>query len=434
MFFIYYLLALLLVPVIALYFSVFLWRRKDFRPNFLERLGRLPRVAAPQSAPRRDRAQPRCVWFHAVSVGEIMAALPLAKAMRARFPDARFALSTYTPMGRETGVRSWDSNGAVFYFPLDLYPVTERAIERVKPDLFLLVETDIWPGFLRGLSAKAIPSVLVNGRISSRRLLLRPFYRRVLQQISRLCVQTEVDRERLLELGVEGGTVSVTGNMKFAQASAREGDPARLREQFGIAPGTALLIAGSTHEGEEKEILRCYQKLSRAGRQILLLMAPRHPERIAKVEALCSAHGLRCVRRSRANGASGGAIMLLDTIGELSSAYALATFIFVGGSLVRRGGHNLMEPAAWGKPVFFGPHMDHYSDIAASLETEGAGIRIEDGEDLAMQINRLAEDERGAAEMGLRAAAFVARNQGAVEKNLAVIEELLHNAQRRARG
>lgn len=361
-----------------------------------------------------------------------MATLPLAKAMGSRFPDTRFVLSTYTPMGRATALRTWDRNGTIFYFPLDLYPVTERAIERVKPDLFLLVETDIWPGFLRGLSTKGIPSVLVNGRISSRRLLLRPFYRRVIQQFSRLCVQTDVDRERLLELGVDGARVAVTGNMKFAQASAREGDPSRLREQLGIPTGASLLIAGSTHEGEEREILRCYEKLLVSGRNVLLLVAPRHPERVDKVEALFSAHGLPCVRRSRANGASGHAIILLDTIGELSSAYALGTFIFVGGSLVRRGGHNLMEPAAWGKPIFFGTHMEHYADIAFSLEREGAAVRIKDGEDLAIQINRLAGDERGASEMGRKAAAFVARNQGAVEKNLAIIEELLqsHNGRK----
>jgi 3-deoxy-D-manno-octulosonic-acid transferase len=433
MFFFYYLLALLLVPFLSLYFLVFLWRRKDFRPHFLERLGRIPRVTTKQAPDLGHRAQPRCVWFHAVSVGEIMGALPLAKAMGARFPDTRFVLSTYTPMGRDTATKRWDPSGAIFYFPLDLYPVTERVIERVRPDLFLLIETDFWPGFLRGLSANGIPSVLVNGRISSRRLLLRPFYRRVIEQFSRLCVQTEVDRERLLELGVDGGKVAVTGNMKFAQASAREGDPSRLREQLGIAPGAALLIAGSTHEGEEKEILRCYQKLLLDGREVLLLVAPRHPERVDKVEALFNAHGLPCVRRSRANGSSGSAVILLDTIGELSSAYALGTFIFVGGSLVKRGGHNVMEPAAWGKPIFFGPHMEHYSDIASSLEREGAAVRIKDGEDLAIKINRLADDERSMSEMGRKAAAFVARHQGAVERNLEVIEELLESHKGRRR-
>lgn len=433
MFFVYYLLALLLVPFISLYFAVFLWRRKDFRSHFLERLGRIPRVTTTQAPAQGHRVQPRCVWFHAVSVGEIMGALPLAKAMGARFPDTRFVLSTYTPMGRDTATKRWDPRGAIFYFPLDLYPITERAIERVRPDLFLLVETDFWPGFLRGLSAHQIPSVLVNGRISSRRLLLRPFYRRVIEQFSRLCVQTEVDRERLLELGVDGARVAVTGNMKFAQASAREGDPSRLREQLGIAPGTALLIAGSTHEGEEKEILRCYQKLLVDGCNLLLLVAPRHPERVDKVEALFSSHGFLCVRRSRANGSSGNAVILLDTIGELFSAYALGTFIFVGGSLVRRGGHNVMEPAAWGKPIFFGPHMDHYSDIALSLEREGAAVKIRDGEDLAIHINRLVGDKQNVSEMGRKAAAFVARHQGAVERNLQVIEELLegHKGRRR---
>jgi len=170
MFFFYYLLALLLVPFLSLYFLVFLWRRKDFRSHFLERLGRIPRVTTTQAPVQGYRAQPRCVWFHAVSVGEIMGALPLAKAMEVRFPDTRFVLSTYTPMGRDTATKRWDPSGAIFYFPLDLYPVTERAIERVRPDLVLLVETDFYAafrptGFPRSwLTGGSRPGVICCGR------------------------------------------------------------------------------------------------------------------------------------------------------------------------------------------------------------------------------------------------------------------------------
>jgi 3-deoxy-D-manno-octulosonic-acid transferase len=420
----YHFLTVLSVPFVFLYLVIFLWRRKDFRPHFRERLGTLPPVEKTKSAVQGN-TEPPCLWIHAVSVGEMMAAAPLAKALRLRFPEARLLLSTYTPMGREAAMKRCPDADRVVYFPLDLYPVTRRVIARVKPALFVLVETDIWPTFLDGLARKGIPSVLVNGRISSRRLLIRPFYRRVLERISRFCLQTEVDRERLLELGINGARTAVTGNMKFAQAAAHDGDPSRLQEQLGIPPGAPLLIAGSTHEGEEKEILRCYQKLIRDGRNLRLLVAPRHPERVDRVEALFRAQGLACVRRSRANGSAGPAVFLLDTIGELSSVYALGTFVFVGGSLVRRGGHNLMEPAAWGKAIFFGPHMENYSAMASSLEREGAAIGVLDGEDLAIQIERLSRDEARISEMGRRAAAFVARNQGAVERNLAVIEELL---------
>jgi 3-deoxy-D-manno-octulosonic-acid transferase len=424
MLFVYDLLTVLAAPFVFLYLAVFLWRRKDFRPNFAERLGSFP-AAGKVTAPRKASSPRPCFWLHAVSVGEIMAATPLAKALRARFPEARLVISTYTPTGREAALQRCPDADRVVYFPLDLYPVTRKVIARMRPALFVLVETDIWPTFLHGLKNSGIPSVLVNGRISSRRLVMRPFYSRVLQQISRFCMQTEVDRERLLELGIDGAKAAVTGNMKFAQAANQGADPSRLREQLGIPAGGPLLIAGSTHEGEEKEIFRCYRKLTRDGRDLRLLIAPRHPERVDRIEALARSQGLDCVRRSRANGSGDAAVFLLDTIGELSSVYALGTFIFVGGSLVERGGHNLMEPAAWGKAIFFGPHMENYSSIASSLEREGAGIGIRDGEDLAVQIERLARDEVRLLEMGRKAAAFVARNQGAVERNLAAIEELL---------
>jgi 3-deoxy-D-manno-octulosonic-acid transferase len=355
----------------------------------------------------------------------MMAAAPLAKALRSRFPEARILVSTYTPMGREAAVKRCPDADRVVYFPLDLYPVTRRVIARVQPALFVLVETDIWPTFLDGLARKGIPSVLVNGRISSRRLWIHPFYRRVLERISRFCLQTEVDRERLIEMGIDGARTAVTGNMKFAQAIEHEGEPSRLQAELRIPPDAPLLIAGSTHEGEEKEILRCYQKLIRDGRNLRLLVAPRHPDRADKIEALFRAHGLTCARRSRANGSGDASVFLLDTIGELSSVYALATFVFVGGSLVRRGGHNLMEPAARGKVIFFGPHMENYSAMASSLEREGAAVGVPDGEQLAIQIERLSDDQARIGEMGRKAAAFVARHQGAVERNLAVIEEVL---------
>lgn len=433
MLFVYNLLILLSTPLIFVYLLIFLLRRKDFRPDFWERLGKIrdlrdTKLAGPVGGAGMTRgpvSAAACLWIHAVSVGEVMAALPLVKGLKSRFPASRIVFSIYTPAGRETVTSRCPEVDRIFYLPLDVSPIIEAVVAKIDPALFVLVETDIWPILLRTLARRGVPSLIVNGRISPRRLLISPFYRRVLDQITFFCMQTHVDAERLLSLGVDPRKITVTGNMKFAQAVAREGDPSRLREAFGLPPGARLLIAGSTHAGEEEEILRCYRRLHRTYRKIFLMMAPRHPERAEEIEALCRSHGFSCARRSKAQGSSGNSVLLLDTIGELCDAYALGTFIFVGGSLVRRGGHNVLEPASWGKAIFFGPHMENYSGIASALEREGAAVRVRNGEELAAEIDRLIKDNGRLLEMGEKAASFVARNQGAVDRNLDVIERIL---------
>jgi 3-deoxy-D-manno-octulosonic-acid transferase len=429
MLFVYHVLLTLFSPFVLLYLFVFLLRRKDFRPGFLERLGRIP-IARRASSQKRNASElslrdQACFWVHAVSVGEVIAAVPLVKRLRSRFPSARIFFSTYTATGRATVKQRCPEVDGVFYFPFDIYPIVEKVIARVCPTLFLLVETDIWPIFLHRLQQKGIPSVLVNGRISARRLIVGPLYRKALTPFSYFCLQTEVDAERLIRLGIDPKRVTVTGNMKFAQAVSKDGDPWKLRNELGLPGNARILIAGSTHKGEEEEIIRCYQKLTSSWPDLFLLVAPRHPDRFDQVEALFRAAGLPCVRRSQGKQTPGRFVVLLDTLGELSHAYALGTFVFVGGSWVRRGGHNVMEPAAWGKPIFFGPYMDNYAAIAASLEREGAAIQVRDGDEMAAQIQRLSQDERQISLMGQKAAAFVARHQGAVEKNLDVIERVV---------
>ena len=422
----YNLFVLLLTPFLLLYLLVVLWRRRDFRAGFWERMG-LFAVAEPPDATGRRPDEPR-LWIHAVSVGEAMAAIALVRGLKARWPKCHLIFSTYTPAGRALVEAKCPEVNRVVYFPLDVPPIVAAVIDKIRPSLFVLVETDIWPAWMYALARRKIPAVMVNGRISQRRLFLRSFYRRVLAHFTRLCMQTEVDAERLIRVGVERSKVAVTGNMKFALAASPEEDPERLRAEIGLPAEARVLIAGSTHPGEETEILRCYERLRQRDKELFLLVAPRHPQRVEQVENLFRARGLDCVRRSRMNGSAAAcvrAVILLDTIGELSRAYALGTFIFVGGSLVKRGGHNILEPASWGKPIFFGPHMDHYSAIADTLEREGAAIRVNSGEELARQIERLAQQPDRLAEMGRNAALFVARNQGSLERNLDIIQRIL---------
>jgi 3-deoxy-D-manno-octulosonic-acid transferase len=241
-------------------------------------------------------------------------------------------------------------------------------------------------------------------------------------------MQTSVDAERVIRLGIEPARVAATGNMKFAMAAHSEDDPEELRAEIGLPKGARLLIAGSTHPGEEEEILRCYERLRSHDQELFLLLAPRHPERAPEIEALFRAQGYSCSRRSRNDPSKAHTVILLDTLGELAKAYGLGTFIFVGGSFVRRGGHNILEPASWGKPIFFGPYMDHYSNIADMLEREGAAVRVHNGEELARQIERLERDPERIVEMCRKAALFIARNQGSLEWNLNAISGVLHRA------
>jgi 3-deoxy-D-manno-octulosonic-acid transferase len=311
----------------------------------------------------------------------------------------------------------------VMYFPVDFSPIVDRVIARINPTVFLPVETDIWPTLVQRLSRRHIAMILVNGRVSLRRLKYRFFFRPVFRKLTFFCMQTDVDVERVIELGVDRAKVARTGNMKFSQAMSIVQTPAAYR--LNLPSNAALLIAGSTHEGEELELLRCYHELSARRKDLYLLIAPRHLERLERLERLVRAQGFNSTRWSRLNGEPPDGIVFLDTMGELPVTYPLATAVFVGGSWVSRGGHNVLEPAAAGKPVFFGPHMENYSSIATNLMRIGAAMQVENGKHLAESLDRLLERPAELAEMGQKAKSFVLENQDAVERNLEVIERYL---------
>ncbi len=410
---------------------MFIWvllRQKNYRKHFWERLGRFGENSARQeSAPNHLENKPKelCFWIHAVSVGEVMAALPLIKGLQSRFPFCRIVFSTFTPTGREIAEKRCATVQRVFYLPFDTYPITAKVIDTIRPDMVILVETDIWPVFVWTLARKGIPSILVNGHISQRRRRVGLFYQLVFRQMSYFCMRSPADMESLLRIGIDVEKTALTGNMKYAQAAKREGDPARLRRELRLPEDANLLIAGSTHEGEEEEIIKCYLKLKRMKMRWILMVVPRHPERATRVESLFRSYGLMSVRRNNGADLSGDPVWILDSMGELSAAYALGTVAFVGGSFVKRGGHNLLEPAAWSKPVFFGPHVDNFSDIASMLQSAGGGMMVRDGDELASRIEELVSNEPRLEEMGRRACSFVTLNQTAVDKNLDIIQTLV---------
>jgi len=373
------------------------------------------------------------IWIHAVSVGEVLTARPLIADLRKRHPNLRIFLSTTTIAGQQLARRSVLNVDAVFYFPFDLGVVVRRTLDLVRPKLFIMMETEIWPVLLRECRRRGIKTAVVNGRLSSRSFpryrLIRPFMRRVLQDIDRFCVQSDESGRRFVELGADPARVAVTGSLKFDsldppnQVRARE----RVLRYFRLQASRPVIVAGSTMKGEETVVLRAFRRVRATSPNTLLILAARHPERFAEVEQLCRQEGWRTVRRTELaiDAEPRADIVLIDTIGELATLYQLGTVVFVGGSLVPTGGHNVLEPAVFGKPIVFGPHMDNFREIADAFVAAGAALRLDDEGDLEPALVELLGDPVRRARLGAAARALVEANRGAKDKTMAALEALL---------
>ena len=379
------------------------------------------------------------IWIHAVSLGEVVAVAPLARALHERFPHFRMIVSTVTETGREAVEQRLRGVAEHRYAPLDFPWVVARVVDCWQPSLYLFVETELWPNLLRVLEGRRIPTILVNGRLSTRSYqrqrmgLVRPLYRRMLGSISRCLMQSERDARRIIDLGADPARVLRTGNIKFDQPVPHDAPAGQRlsRASLAVAADERLFIAGSTHPVEEEQLLNCYRQVSRDVPSLVLALAPRHIERAAEVEALVHKAGLPAIRRSvianRGTVESGGGprVIILDTRGELAWFYKEAVAAFVGGSLVPVGGHNLLEPAVWGKPVFFGPYTDHCAEVADLLIAAEGGLRVENGDDLARRMTIVLKDESRLARMGQAARQVVQENQGALQRSLDQISAFL---------
>jgi 3-deoxy-D-manno-octulosonic-acid transferase len=399
------------------YLPAFLVRRR--RAGYGRHLGqRLGRIG--EGLPLEPRG-----WIHAVSVGESAVAVPLVEGIRQRWPELSIVVSTITPTGARIVAERLAGRAVHRYFPVDLPGPVRRALDAARPRFFNAIETELWPNFLRALAARRIPAMIANGRISDRSFRryhrVRWLMRRVLADVSVFAMQSEEDARRIVALGAPPERVVVTGNLKSDLLPEASDDEA-WRQRLGLGPGNRLWIAGSTHRGEEALALDAFVHAKARFPGLALLLAPRHPERAGEVEELIRARGLVAVRRSRLpQDAARGAIVILDTVGELAQLYALAEIVFVGGSLVPIGGHNMLEPAMRGKPVLFGPHTSNFREGAELLQMSGGGLVVKDGDELARELTRLLEDGDLASRMGRGAReAFVGR-QGALSATLDLI-------------
>ena len=380
------------------------------------------------------QAQP-FVWIHAVSVGETRAALPLIKRLKKDYPDYRILLTNVTETGRAIAADNSNIDYCLF-FPFDFSWAVRRVLTQLRPALILLVETEIWPNFTRQAETLGIPLMLVNGRLSDRsypryrrlRLLLKP----LLQGFTAFCMQSQQDADRIMSLGGDAARVENTGNLKF-DYEHRVVDDQRLqllRNRYGLCAENTVLVAGSTHDGEEKILLDSYRQITpRIKKQPVLVLIPRHPERRREVEATLKKSHIDY--RLRSQMAAGddclrpGQVLLVDTLGEVMDLYALADLVFVGGSLVPVGGHNLLEAALLAKPVLFGPHVHNFKSISTKLMRAGAGVKVQNQQELEQQTVLLLNDSARARAMGEAGQALIVENAGATERTMRHIRKVL---------
>lgn len=413
-------------------------RHGKYVGSFAQRLGSLPVSFNMDGEPS--------IWVHAVSVGETLSARPLIRDLRRAYPELRVFLSTTTMTGQHLARRIVQDVDAVFYFPFDFGPVVRRTLDLVRPRLFLMMETEIWPNLLRECRRRGVRTAVVNGRLSSRSYpryrMVRPLMRRVLADVDRFCVQSEDSARRFVELGADPARVTVTGSLKFDSLEEPEGaGDVRVRDRvvryFRVPAARRVLVAGSTMRGEEETVLRAYRRMKGSAPDALLVVAPRHPERFDEVERLCRHEGFRTARRTElAIDADPRAdVVVLDTIGELARLYQVATVVFVGGSLVPAGGHNILEPAVFGKPIVVGPHMENFAEIARAFIAHEALVQVASAGEAERAIVELMADPVRRARLGAAARALVEANRGAKDKTLAVLTALLPPGEtRRARG
>ncbi len=372
----------------------------------------------------------KAVWFHAASVGEIVATSPMVREMKKADPEAVVIVSVVTATGHAMAHRIIPEADGIIFFPLDLPFLTRRILTLINPTIILLVETELWPNFLRIAEEMGITIVTVNGRISDRSMkryqFIKSFTKDMLRSVNRFCMQSNIDAQYIQTLGAPKEDIVVTGNTKYDQTYAivTEEEKLALEEEFGFSNNHPVIVAGSTHKGEEELLLRSFKEILSKYPKARILIAPREIFRGHEIKSLAEKQGFSAICRSDMKEPVAGDIpvVILDSIGELGRLYSLGDIIFVGGSLVRTGGHNILEPAAHSKPILVGPHMFNFKDIFALLSSRDACRMVEDGEALTKMLLHLCEHEEERIAMSHHCMELVEENQGAAKRN---VDEIL---------
>jgi 3-deoxy-D-manno-octulosonic-acid transferase len=405
----------------------FLWKGRatgKYLRTFRERMGRLPVYLNVDG----DRS----IWIHAVSVGEVLAARTLVDPLKKRFPTHRVFVSTTTLTGNAVARKSVRGADGLFYAPFDWPGPVRKALSTLNPDLLVLVETELWPNLIHEARRRGTRVAVVNGRISPRAFVgyrrIRGLLRSVLAEVDLFLMQGDPHAKRIVEIGAPSDRVRVSGNLKFDAV-----EPPRTPERLSrlivteARRGRPVWVAGSTVGGEEELVLKAFHHIREHAPDTGLIVAPRHPERFDEVPPLIEAAGFRCVRRTSLEPGAwrDGEVVLLDTLGELAQVYPLATVVFVGGSLMPAGGHNILEAAVAAKAIVVGPHMENFQEIADQFRAERALVQVNTAEELAAEVLALLRDEGRRREMGERARGLVDRNRGALRSTVEALAGLV---------
>jgi 3-deoxy-D-manno-octulosonic-acid transferase len=383
----------------------------------------------------------RPIWVHAASVGEVFCSIPLLKKIKKEFPQSKIVLTTMTVTGNETAKSHVPEADRVLFVPIDHPLIIRRAIKKIQPSLLLVAETELWPNLLRSCGRIGIPIVLFNGRISQksfrRYLLFKFFFEDCLKYISLFLMQTEEDRTRIVAIGGESHKTRAVGNLKCDQAfpSFSQEAMGEMAEALGFHGKEKILIAGSTHPGEEEILVSLYKELKKMDPHLVLILAPRHLERLEEVQRILRKESISWLRKTSLSLGAGRSaqepleVLLLDTMGELTGIYSLATLVFVGGSLVPIGGHNPLEPLFFGKCVLFGPYMFNFLETSSRLIEAGGAIQVSGKEELFSQLKRLLLDEVTRNKVGEKGYQFLQKHQGTTERMFEEIRPFLSKTQ-----
>jgi 3-deoxy-D-manno-octulosonic-acid transferase len=445
MYFLYRVLTAAGMLVLAPYFALRGWRRGEPSSALRERLGIVPReivsrvaAVADAGAGRAEESAQGAVWIHAVSVGEVLAAKPLVEGLKRRYPGRLILVSTTTETGQRLARERLQAADGIFYFPFDWVVPVRRALRAIRPAMAIIMETEIWPNFLHEARRRDVPVIFANARISERsfarflrwKFLAGDFFAYALNEAALFLAQTAEDAKRLAEMGAPEERIEVTGNLKYdSEPPVISKFGAWLKEEVARQERWPVVVAGSVVEEEEEAVLGAYDVVQRHWRRALLVLAPRKPDRFEAAANIVSEGGWQVVRRSLQDlGApldENADVLVLDSIGELAGLYSMADAVFVGGSLVPAGGHNILEPAWFGRPPVFGPSMENFREMAAQFLDTRAGIQVRTSEQLGKVWVQLIEDEAARERMGKAARELSERNRGATAVSLERIAGIL---------